>query len=138
MSKAAQYLDAAKERLSLKSDYALAKIAGIRREIMPSIRSGKRAVPLHLAYWLAITLERDPAAVVADLEEEREKNQTRQEFWRSFLSRSASLAVLCCKLALITSGACGNALAAAGGGIKRALGASDNRRLCRGGFAACL
>lgn len=114
--KAASLLDAAKVRLSLKSDYALAKAASTKNNHIAEIRSGKRAVPLHLAYWLAITLQRDPAAVVAELEEEREKDADRKAFWRSFLLR-APLSVLAalCTLAWMNFGIGGNAQAANGG-----------------------
>ena len=120
--KAAQLLDEAKTRLCLKSDYALAKASGMRREDLPSIRSGKRAIPLHLAYWLAITLERDPASVVAELEEEREKNETRKAFWRSFLSRAAVLTTAACTLVSLNFVTGGTARGSNGGDNAR----SDN------------
>lgn len=118
--KAASLLDAAKDRLSLKSDYALAKAASTPKQRISRIRQGKEPVPLHLAYWLAITLQRDPAAVVAELEEEREKDADRKAFWRSFLSR-APLSVLAalCTLALTSFGIGGNAQAANGGTTDR-------------------
>lgn len=127
--KAASLLDAAKVRLSLKSDYALAKAARINRAWIPAIRRGERAVPLHLAYWLAITLQRDPAAVVAELEEEREKDADRKAFWRSFLLR-APLSVLTalCTLVWMNFGIGGNAQAANGGTTDR----PDQVRIIRG------
>jgi len=71
-------------------------------------------MPLDVAYKLAIILEIDPAQVVAELEAEREKNPTRQAFWRSFLSRAALLIVTAaCTLALNSSG--GHMAAQAGG-----------------------
>lgn len=111
----AEYLDAAKARLSLKSDYALAKIAGIHRNYLPEIRRGDRAVPIQTAYWLAITLEKDPAEVVADLEMQREKNPERVKFWSGFLSRAALLLGLVAVLPSMLSGPTGNAHAATGG-----------------------
>lgn len=120
--KPAEYLDAAKARLCLSSDYELAKRAGIPRQSLPAIRDGKRALPLDFAYWLAITLELDPAEVVADLEAQREKNPLRAEFWRSFLSRARSIAaLLLCTLALISSAGLGSDPAGAGGRFKRRL-----------------
>lgn len=113
--KAAQLLDAAKERLSLKSDYALAKASGINRSWITGFRNGSRAVPLHLAYWLAITLERDPAALVAELEEEREKHEGRKAFWKSFLSRVAVQMLACYTLVFASFGTGGNAQAGIGG-----------------------
>lgn len=92
--KPAYYLDAAKKRLNLPSDYALAKKMKIPKQYVQEIRKEKRGMPLSAAYWLAITLEIDPAQVVAELEAEREKNPVRKEFWRSFLSHARKTGVL--------------------------------------------
>lgn len=113
--KAVRILDEAKDRLLLKSDYALAKASGIPKQRIQAIRAGKEGIPLHLAYWLAITLERDPAALVAELEEEREKNPSRKAFWGSFLSRAVAPALCCCTMGLGSFGGSGSALAANGG-----------------------
>ena len=107
--------DEAKDRLGLKSDYALAKAMEERRESIPAMRSGKRAVPIKLAFWLAITLERDPALIVAELEAEREKNAERLAFWRSFLSRAAVTTLAVCTLGLLPLGHGANAQATNGG-----------------------
>jgi len=112
---AAQLLDEAKTRLCLKSDYALAKASGITPGQLAEMRYGKRAIPLHLAYWLAITLERDPAQVVAILEEEREKNPARRDFWKSFISHAAPLTLTVCMLAFALFGLGGTVQAASGG-----------------------
>ena len=62
------------------------------------------------AFKTVIALELDPAHVIADLEEQREKNEKRREFWRSFLSRAPMLlAVLACTLALSFSAISGSA-----------------------------
>jgi plasmid maintenance system antidote protein VapI len=98
----AEYLDAAKSRLCLSSDYELAKKLELNRAHIPEIRNGKRAVPPHLALSLAVTLELDPARVVFDLEAQREKNEKRRELYRSFLSRASSAIILLCTLVSIT------------------------------------
>lgn len=56
------------------------------------------------AFLVAITLELDPAQVVADLEAQREKNPKRREFWSGFIRRAAAVVVLACTLALNFSG----------------------------------
>jgi hypothetical protein len=127
---AAQLLDEAKTRLSLKSDYALAKASGMSKQRIGAIRAGKEGIPLHFAYWLAITLERDPAHVVAVLEQEREKNAERVAFWTSFLSRAAVLTLTCCTLVLGLF-ALGGSAQAASGGNNRTGASSDNQRLRR-------
>lgn len=106
--KAAEYIDAAKARLNVSSDYAIAKVIGVPKQRIGDWRTGKRPVPALIAVKLAIILERDPAAVIAELELEREKDPKAQAFWRDFLSRArtaigATLAVIFIAAALIAA-----------------------------------
>jgi len=120
--KPSEYLDAAKARLNIESDYALAKAMECPSGHIAEVRSGKRHVPLDVAFRIAITLEIDPAQVVADLEEQREKNAKRRGFWRSFSSRAARMsAVLACTLALLLSATFGSVQAGIGGAVRRRL-----------------
>lgn len=118
--KPAEYLDAAKAQLDIHSDYEIAKRFGVGNGAIAEMRKGTRAVPLDIAYKLAITLNLDPAEVVADLESQREKNPTRQAFWRSFIkhARTAAAMVLC-MLALNFGASYGNGQAAHGGLFRR-------------------
>lgn len=121
--KPAEYLDEAIKALNLPSSYALAKKMNIPRGHLQEIRTGKRAIPLSAAYWIAITLELDPAEVVADLEAQREKNPIKQEFWRSFLSHAVKLTVLlACMLVLSFSAGLGSGQGATGGAFNRRRG----------------
>jgi len=118
--KPAEYLDAAKQRLNITSDYELAKRFNVGRAAVSEMRTGIRAVPLDVAFRLAITLEMDPAQVVADLESQREKNPERRNFWTGFISRAAMvIGVMACTLALNFSGMQGNGAATHGGFIRR-------------------
>lgn len=108
--KPSAYLDAVKSQLDIQSDYELAKRMEVGNGRIVMIRSGERPIPLAMAFKIAIALEMDPAQVVADLEEQREKNPARRDFWRSFLSRAPMLlAVLVCTLALNFSAICESA-----------------------------
>ena len=114
------YLDAVKAQLNIDSDYALAKRLEVTRGQIVSMRNGTRPIAIATAFKIAITLELDPAQVVADLEEQREKNEKRREFWRSFLSRAASTAAaILVMLALSLSGISGNEAARLGGKTRR-------------------
>lgn len=132
-----EYFDAAKQRMGIASDYELAKRLDIGRNGLPEMRAGKRNVPLDVAFKLAITLELDPAAVVADLESQREKNEKRRSFWAGFLQRAAAVAALACTLALSYSGISANEAAALGGAVVASATYllrrvdSYNLRLCR-------
>jgi len=118
--KAAEYLDAAKHAMQIASDYELAKKLNIRPEHMGEIRNEKRKIPTQIAYKLAITLEIDPAQVVADLEAQREKNPVRREFWKSFLSHARKHSVLLvCMLVWSGSAGLGSGQGATGGGFNR-------------------
>lgn len=119
--KPAEYLDAAKERLNIESDYELAKRFGVPNANIPGMRNGTRKVSIDVAFKLAIVLEKDPAQVVADLEGQREKNPTRRAFWSSFTSRARSVAVLiCCTLAFLFSATCGSQTVPGAGFFRRA------------------
>lgn len=112
-----EYLDAAKEKMGLSSDYELAKRLGIPNANLPGMRRGERNIPLDVAFKLAITLELDPAQVVADLEAQREKNPKRREFWSGFIRRAAAVVVLACTLALNFSDISGDAAVTLGGAV---------------------
>lgn len=115
-----EYLDAAKARLNITSDYELAKRLELANGSLSGIRSGHRNIPLDVAFRLAITLELDPAQVVADLEAQREKNEKRRGFWRSFQSRAAcTAAVLGITLASLLFAISGSVQNPPGGGFSR-------------------
>lgn len=94
-----EYLDAAKQAMGITSDNELAKRLEANRGTISAIREGKRGVPVEMAFRLAITLNQDPATVLADLEAQREKNPKRAAFWRSFLKRAALVVLIACTLA---------------------------------------
>lgn len=99
-----EYLDAAKAVMNITSDNELAQRLGTTRQRISGYRSGQQHISAETAFKLAITLNQDPAMVFADLESQREKNPKRLEFWRSFLSRAAMLALIASTLALCFSG----------------------------------
>lgn len=118
--KPSAYLDAVKAQLNIESDYELAKRLEVTRGQIVAMRNGSRPIPIAAVFKIAITLELDPARVVADLEEQREKNPKRREFWQGFLSRAVSnLAVMLVTLALSLSGISGNEAARLGGKARR-------------------
>lgn len=113
----AEYLDAAKAALNIESDYALAQRLSVTRTTISLYRSGKSWPDAYACIRLAIILKLDPAQVIADLERQHEKNPVRREFWASFLSREASVAVICCTLALTSIGSTDEGWAVAGGSL---------------------
>lgn len=95
----AEYLDAAKTELNIQADNELARRIGTTRFRIRAYRKGAEWPDNYVVMKLAITLKLDPARVLADLESQREKDPTRAEFWKSFLSRAALLVLIACTLA---------------------------------------
>lgn len=114
-----EYLDACKKALNIESDYELARRLEVPKQRISDWRKGRVGIPADTAYRIAITLELDPARVLAEIEAVQEKNPKRAAFWRSFLSRAAVLAAICCTLASISFGGAGNAPAALGGARRK-------------------
>jgi len=85
-----KYLDQLKAKIGVESDYALAKSLDVRPGHMPELRNGIRALSPYLCTKIAIGLGLDPTSVIADIEEQREKNAKRKEFWRSLRRNSAT------------------------------------------------
>jgi len=101
-------------------DHQLSKILEVGSGCIVVMRNGSRPVPPDVAFRIAITLDLDPARVVADLEEQREKNEKRKAFWRSFLSRVICIAALAIHtLALPLSATCGSGLGPYGGSLRQ-------------------
>lgn len=113
--KPADYLEAAKARLNMPSDYALAKAMNIDAGRLLKLKRGVRPLDEAEVVFIATTLELDPAQVFADLGEQRTKNVKKKELLRGFLSRAAVLAALCCTLALSCLDGARNGQAAHGG-----------------------
>lgn len=102
--KPAEYMDACRAKIGAQSDYELLKRMEDDPRHSTGYRNGTRAIPLATAFKMAITLELDPAQVVADLESQREKNEKRRVFWAGFMQRAALVALLACTLVLTFSG----------------------------------
>jgi len=115
----AQYLDAAKERIQVSSDYELARRLGMPKQHISAWRSGKRSPDAYACAVLAITLELDPATVIADVQQQAETHAGRKEFWRSFLSRAGKVAAVLCTLASLAFAGFGSVQAGSGGGFRR-------------------
>ena len=113
----AEYLDAAKAELGILADNELAKRIGTTRFRISAYRKGVEWPDNYIVMKLAITLKLDPARVLADLESQREKDKTRAEFWRSFLTRAALLVLIAYTLASSFIGTSGTAATPHGGTV---------------------
>lgn len=117
----AQYLAACKVKLGHCSDYALAKKWDLDDGYMSKVMRGRTPINARVAFLIAITLERDPALVLAEIEAQQQSGKA-GEFWKSFLSHARTTAgVLLCMLALLLSAGIGTDQAGFGGRAKRRL-----------------
>lgn len=89
-----EYLDAARAKLGNVSDYKLSQALAVTRGQISEARHRNRPLPNASVYRLAITLDLDPAEVLADLESQWEKDPKKQEFWKGFLSRAGKAAAV--------------------------------------------
>jgi plasmid maintenance system antidote protein VapI len=116
-----QYLAACKTKLGHCSDYALAKKWEIDKGYISKLMRGQRPINAHVAFLIAITLERDPAMVLADIEAQQQQGKA-GEFWKSFLLRARQVAAaMALTLVCLVSAGTGNDPGATGGAFKRRL-----------------
>lgn len=84
-----ELLNAAKKTLEINSDYALAKRLGTSTARIGQWRTGKRTPDEQACFQIAEILEVDPAAIIAVVRLEGEKEPTKREFWRRQSARYA-------------------------------------------------
>ncbi len=82
-----QYIAAAKSRLGIESDYALAKKLNVTRSYVSKIQSGNMVVSDKTACQLAEILDINPARVVIAAHAERETDPKMQAVWAGLLSK---------------------------------------------------
>lgn len=102
-----QYLAAVKAKLSISTDYKLAKALGVTRQLASKYANGKNIPGPLVAFRIAEILGDQPSAVIADLEAERAerggKDAEAQE-WHDIAKRLAA-----CILLAVGSGTFSNA-----------------------------
>ena len=86
----AKVIDEAKEKLGVESDYSLAKRLEIPNPRISEYRSGKARPDAYACARLAEILEMDPFELLAQVEAETEKNETRRTYWKKVAERMAA------------------------------------------------
>ena len=87
------YIDAAKEKLNISSDYAFSKWLGVTRNTISNYRQGIRVIDDMTATKLADIVGINPLIVIAQANLEREKSETGKKFWKEILGRVACVVV---------------------------------------------
>lgn len=85
--KQAEYINKAKEKLGLTSDYAFSLETNIHRGTLKDFRDEKRKFDEYTAINIAKILEIDPVEVIADVQSQLEKNEDKREFWYEQLEK---------------------------------------------------
>lgn len=91
MKSTLDYINAAKAALGLQSDYAIAKYLGVSKQTASSWKTGRSRIDDYAAVKIAEALKIDPIEVIAVANMEREKDEKRREFWRTFCHASPSM-----------------------------------------------
>lgn len=82
-----EYLNEAKKKLGITSDYAFAKKINISKQTMSSYRNGKRNPDEYMIFKIAEVLEIDAREIIASIKIETERNETRKDYWAEQLQK---------------------------------------------------
>jgi transcriptional regulator with XRE-family HTH domain len=90
--KTTEYMTAIKARHNISSDYALAKLLGVTQQAVSKWRNGKATIGDELAPLVGHLLDIDAAKVLADVNAEREHDETMKALWQRMASAFATVA----------------------------------------------
>lgn len=97
-----EYLEAAKVKLGIRSDYELAKRLQITASAVSRYRKRGTTFDPATAVKVSEILEIPPMRVIADAELERARSPDQREFWRAVLGKVAAIAAGAVGLAIAT------------------------------------
>lgn len=101
-----EYLDAAKQRRGLNSDYELAQELETTTGCISNYRHGRSIPDAYTMARLAKMIEADEMTAIAAAEAKRAKNEKVRRFWQAWLSTTALLAIVPALWTLATVGGC--------------------------------
>lgn len=98
------YLDEAKQKLGIESDYAMAKWLGVGRAAVSNWRVKRNFIDDYAAAKIAEALGIDPMMVIAAANAEREKDVEKRGYWKKYYERLGGLAasILLCVTFIVT------------------------------------
>jgi transcriptional regulator with XRE-family HTH domain len=88
------YIEAAKQRLDLPSDYALAKVLGVAKQTVSNYQNGKTQLDEPIARRVAEILGIHPGLVLLDMQRERAKTPEDKSLWQEIYKGFLSLSLL--------------------------------------------
>lgn len=87
MGSTLQYLDEAKRKLHIESDYALSKRLGCNTSTISNYRAGRSRMDDVIAVKVAEILEKNPLELLASLNLERAKDDEVKLVWKGILEK---------------------------------------------------
>jgi len=85
--KTPSYLNAAKKKLGITSDYALAARLGLTRSAISQLQAGRSGMSDETGIKIAEILEINPAQVMLDLAMERARTPETQAIWSGLMNK---------------------------------------------------
>lgn len=89
-----EIIEKAKTRANITSDYALAKVLGIERQIVSDWKRGKKHPSTDEAVKLATLAGLEEMKVIAEIEMQTAKTEKKREFWKSYIDTKGLTATL--------------------------------------------
>lgn len=80
--KPSEWLDKAKEKQKIETDYKLAKLIGIETSGIANLRRRDKGMDNYTAIRIAEILEIDMLKVIIDMELQKAKNDSKKEYWK--------------------------------------------------------
>jgi predicted transcriptional regulator len=77
-----EWLDRAKEKLKIESDYRLAKIIGIGNTAISNIRKRNNGMDNYVASRIEDILEMERMTVIIDMELQKAKTEEKRRYWQ--------------------------------------------------------
>lgn len=77
-----EWLDKAKEKLKIESDYKLAKVIGIGNTAISNIRKRNSGMDNYVASRLEDILELERMTIIIDMELQKAKNEEKKRYWQ--------------------------------------------------------
>ncbi len=99
-----EIIEKAKNRANITSDYALAKVLGIERQVVSDWKRGKKHPSTDEAVKLATLAGLEDMRVIAEIEMRTAKNEKKREFWKSYIDTrglTAALSVVALGLSIV-------------------------------------
>lgn len=77
-----EWLDKAKQKLKIESDYKLSKIIGVGSAAISNIRKRKNGMDNYVASRLEDILELERMTVIIDMELQKAKTEEKKRYWQ--------------------------------------------------------